>query len=102
MSAAPPPDTLPDALVVVDGDRVLSVGPYASTRVPKGAETIDLTTVAFGSSTTLGYTGNTLSGTLTVTDGSNTARLVMLGNYIAANFHLADDGNGGVGCSIPS
>ena len=31
-----------DALVVVDGDRVLSVGPYARSRVPKDAEAIDL------------------------------------------------------------
>jgi uncharacterized protein (TIGR02246 family) len=34
---------IPDALVVVDGDRVLSVGPYASARVPAGAEPLDLT-----------------------------------------------------------
>jgi hypothetical protein len=57
-------------------------------------ETIDLKTVAFASAT-LGYVGNSLSGTLTVTDGTNTARLVMLGNYVAANFHLANDGHGG-------
>jgi uncharacterized protein (TIGR02246 family) len=35
--------TIPDALVVVDGDRVVSVGPYAKSRVPKDAEAIDLT-----------------------------------------------------------
>ena len=52
------------------------------------AETIDLTTVSFASAT-LGYTGNALSGTLTVTDGTHTARLAMLGSYVAANFHLA-------------
>ncbi len=46
-------------------------------------------------STTLGYTGNAMSGTLTVTDGTHTARLTMLGSYVAANFHLADDGHGG-------
>ena len=34
---------IPDALVVVDGERVLSVGPYAKARVPKTAEAIDLT-----------------------------------------------------------
>jgi len=34
---------IPDALVVVDGDRVLSVGPYASARIPAGAEPLDLT-----------------------------------------------------------
>jgi hypothetical protein len=56
--------------------------------------------VSFASAT-LGYTGNTLSGTLTVTDGTNTARLAMLGNYVAANFHLASDGLGGTLVSDP-
>ncbi len=55
------------------------------------AEIIDLKAVSFASAT-LGYTGNSLSGTLTVTDGTNTARLAMLGSYVAANFHLASDG----------
>ena len=65
------------------------------------AETIDLTTVAFASAT-LGYTGNTLSGTLTVTDGTHTARLAMLGSYVAGNFHLTSDGNGGTRVSSPA
>jgi imidazolonepropionase-like amidohydrolase len=34
---------IPDALVVVDGERILSVGPYASARIPSGAEPLDLT-----------------------------------------------------------
>ena len=32
------------------------------------------------------------SGTLTVTDGTHTARLTMLGQYQLANFTLTDDG----------
>jgi hypothetical protein len=58
------------------------------------AETIDLTTsvLCFGN---LGYVGNSLGSTLTVTDGTHTARLAMLGSYVAASFHLANDGNGG-------
>ena len=63
-------------------------------RIDSPAETIDLTTVDFATAT-LGYVGNSLSGTLTVTDGTNTARLAMLGSYVAANFHLADDHHGG-------
>ena len=63
-------------------------------RLDSPAETIDLTTVDFATAT-LGYVGNSLSGTLTVTDGTNTARLAMLGSYVAANFHLADDHHGG-------
>jgi autotransporter passenger strand-loop-strand repeat protein len=59
------------------------------------AETIDLVAIAYHSgTTTLGYTGNALSGTLTVTDGTHTARLAMLGNHAAADFTLADDGGG--------
>ncbi len=65
------------------------------------AETIDLTTVSVASATTLGYTGNALSGTLTVTDGTHTARLAMLGNYAARDFTLADDGHGGTLVSDP-
>ena len=57
-------------------------------------ETIDLKSVSFASAT-LGYTGNSLNGTLTVTDGTHQARLAMLGNYVAANFNLIDDGHGG-------
>ncbi|HWD57342.1 MAG TPA: hypothetical protein VG308_03625, partial [Stellaceae bacterium] len=36
--------------------------------------------------------GNNQSGTLTVTDGSNTANLTLLGNYVTANFHIQTDG----------
>jgi len=64
------------------------------------AEIIDLRTVNFASAT-LGYVGNSLSGTLTVTDVTNTARLAVLGSYAAANFHLATDGNGGTLVSDP-
>jgi hypothetical protein len=61
-----------------------------------GSDTIDLASVAYNSgTTTLGYNGNALSGTLTVTDGAHTARLVMLGNYVALNFSLSGDGHGG-------
>ena len=64
------------------------------------AETIYLTTVTFATAT-LGYTGNSLSGTLTVTDGTHTAKLAMLGQYTVASFHLADDNNGGTLVSDP-
>jgi hypothetical protein len=35
------------------------------------------------------------SGTLTVSDGTHTAKILLLGQYAAGNFHLATDGNGG-------
>ena len=55
---------------------------------------IDLVDIAF-STATLGYVGNSLSGVLTVQDGSHTATLNMIGNYVAGNFKLSNDGAGG-------
>ncbi|MGC2414835.1 MAG: AIDA repeat-containing protein, partial [Stellaceae bacterium] len=58
---------------------------------------IDLRGVAFGSSTARKFveaSGNT-SGTLTVTDGTHTVHLTLLGSYTTSNFKLASDGKGG-------
>jgi len=60
--------------------------------VPGG---IDLTDISYGSGTTVGYSGDISSGTLTVSDGLHTATLHLLGQYIAANFAIQSDGNGG-------
>jgi autotransporter passenger strand-loop-strand repeat protein len=60
--------------------------------VPGG---IDLRDIAFGSGTTLGYSGNASSGVLTVSDGTHTATINLLGQYAAGNFTLHSDGNGG-------
>ena len=62
---------------------------------------LDLRDVAFSSSTTFGYSGNTASGTLTVSDGAHTANIALLGQYVAANFNLASDGHGGTLVSDP-
>jgi hypothetical protein len=51
---------------------------------------IDLRNVAFGSSTTVSYSRNTAGGTLTVSDGVHTLKLV--GNYAAASFAESADG----------
>jgi autotransporter passenger strand-loop-strand repeat protein len=62
--------------------------------VPGG---IDLADISFGSSTTLSFTeaSNNTSGTLTVGDGTHTATLLLLGQYVAANFTAQTDGQGG-------
>ena len=39
--------------------------------------------------------GNNLSGTLTVTDGTHTANLTLIGQYVTAQFTKATDGHGG-------
>ena len=57
------------------------------------SDAIDLGTVA-SATATLAYAGTTLSGTLTVTDGTHTAKLAMLGNFAQANFQLGNDGHG--------
>jgi len=58
---------------------------------------IDLAAIGFGANTTLGYAPNNTStgGTLTVTDGTHTASIALLGQYMAASFATASDGHGG-------
>jgi autotransporter passenger strand-loop-strand repeat protein len=60
--------------------------------VPGG---IDLTDISYGSGTTVGYSGDNTGGILTVTDGSHTATLSLLGQYVVANFAIQSDGHGG-------
>jgi hypothetical protein len=64
---------------------------------PGVTEEIDLPTIAFGPGTSVTFTeaGNHHSGTLTVTNGSETANLTLLGVYSTANFTLSRDSYGG-------
>jgi hypothetical protein len=39
--------------------------------------------------------GNLLGGTLTVTDGVDTANIALIGQYTASEFALSNDGHGG-------
>jgi len=57
-----------------------------------GQDKIDLSDIAFGNQTALGYQGNNMSGTLTVSDGVHAANLLLLGQYTIANFAIASDG----------
>ncbi len=58
---------------------------------------IDLPSIAFDAQTTLGYLPNTnqAAGTLSVTDGSHSANIALLGNYIASSFAVVGDNHGG-------
>ena len=59
---------------------------------------IDLADIAFGPTTTLGYTPNSGSnsgGILVVSDGTHTANLPLLGQYAVSSFALSSDGHGG-------
>jgi hypothetical protein len=62
-----------------------------------GADQIDLSDIFFGASTTLAYSaqGNDLGTTLTVSDGTDTANLVLFGQYMASDFAISSDSHGG-------
>ena len=62
-----------------------------------GAETeIDLPGMAFDAQSTLGYSPNgSTSGTLSVTNGAQSASIALLGSYMASSFVLEADNNGG-------
>ena len=48
------------------------------------------------------YSGTASGGTLTVTDGSHTANIALLGNYLASTFATSSDGHGGTNVVDPS
>jgi autotransporter passenger strand-loop-strand repeat protein len=76
-------------------DSVHFGGLVAGFGVPGG---LDLADIAFISGTTsVGFVeaGNNLSGTLHVTDGTHTANITLLGQYVAGNFNIGSDLHGG-------
>jgi VCBS repeat-containing protein len=62
-----------------------------------GDDVLDLADLAFGSNTTLGYAANSnnTGGTLTASDGTHTANIELLGQYMASSFVMSADGVGG-------
>ena len=69
-----------------------------------GTNSLDLTDIAFTSGVTKAtYSGTTASGTLTVTDGTHTARIQLIGNYTTLGaFVLSGDGHGGTSIVDPT
>jgi hypothetical protein len=59
-----------------------------------GGTSLDLRDIAFGAGTQASYSGTAASGVLTVTDGSHTARLTLIGDYRASTFTASSDGHG--------
>jgi hypothetical protein len=47
------------------------------------------------------YAGDSAGGTLTVKDGTHTANVVLLGNYMASMFVASSDGHGGTSVVDP-
>jgi hypothetical protein len=62
-----------------------------------GEDDIDLSGIAFGANSTIGYVpnGGNTEGMLSVTNGSQTANIALLGSYMASSFAFASDGHGG-------
>jgi len=63
-----------------------------------GQDTLDLRDINFGSATQANYSGSGSQGTLTITDGSHTANIALLGNYMGSTFVTSSDGYGA--CSV--
>lgn len=60
-----------------------------------GATSLDLKDIADATATT-SYSGTSASGILTVTDGTHTARIRLIGDYLTSTWTLSSDGDGGV------
>ena len=66
-----------------------------------GSDALDLSDVSYGANTKASFSGSTYGGTLTVTDGSNTAKIALRGNYLSSGWTLSSDGNGGTSVVDP-
>jgi hypothetical protein len=60
-----------------------------------GTDGIDLADVSFGVQTQVTFLGNAAGGTLTITDGINTANIALQGDYLSSTWTLSSDGDGG-------
>ena len=48
------------------------------------------------------FNGNSSGGTLNVTDGTHSANIALLGNYLASTFTASSDGHGGTAVTDPA
>ena len=66
-------------------------------------DTLDLANLSYGAHMTLGYSvnGDGTGGTLSVSNGKQTANIALLGQYTASSFALSSDGHGGANVLIP-
>jgi hypothetical protein len=60
-----------------------------------GHDTIDFTDIDPTKAQAASYSGDTSGATLSVTDGTHTANIALLGNYLASGFVASSDGHGG-------
>ena len=64
-------------------------------------DVIDLLDIKAGANATIGYSGNNSPGILSVSDGTHTANIALLGNYMASSFVASSDGHGGTSVVDP-
>ena len=60
-----------------------------------GSDAIDLADISYGANTKATFSGNANGGTLTVTNGTQTANIALVGNYLTSGWTLSSDGHGG-------
>ncbi len=67
-------------------------------------DSLDVGDIGFGANTTVSFTeaAGATSGTLAVSDGTETANITLAGQYTTGNFTLASDGSGGTLVTDPS
>jgi hypothetical protein len=60
-------------------------------------DAIDLMDISFGANTTLGYSANAdgTGGMLSISDGTHSASIALIGQYAAAGFHVGSDSGAG-------
>ena len=66
-----------------------------------GQDTLDLMNINPAAVRTPTYSGTSSGGTLTVTDGTHSANVALLGNYLASTFVTSSDGHGGTAVMNP-
>jgi hypothetical protein len=67
-----------------------------------GGTSLDLADIAFVDAGQATFSGTTTSGLLTVTDGTHTAKITLIGDYTGSTFTASSDGHGGVSIVDPT
>ena len=67
-----------------------------------GSDTIDLADLAFNADTQATFVGTASGGTLTVSNGAETVKIALTGDYLSSTWSLSNDGSGGVNVVDPT
>ena len=60
-----------------------------------GSDALDLADLSYGPNTTATFLGNASGGTLTITNGTQTANIALEGDYLSSYWTVSSDGHGG-------